>query len=75
MYFIKRESFVYCFRHQLETPGKYSQLMAFYEDKKGTLPFAGSSHSISNLSTPGTEILPELKVSLILIIMTKCRRF
>ena len=55
-------------RHQLETPGRYSHLLAFYDDKKGTLPFggslpvSGSSHSISNLSSPGSEILPELKV-------------
>ena len=56
-------------RHQLETPGRYSHLVAFYEDKKGTLPFgaslpvSSSSYSISNLSSPGSEILPELKVS------------
>jgi hypothetical protein len=54
------------FRHQLEIPGKYSQLTAFYEDKRGMLPTSISIDSIrfaSPASTPSSEILPELKVS------------
>ncbi|CAG2208217.1 Protein LCHN [Mytilus edulis] len=52
-------------RHQLETPGKYSNLEVFYQDKKGTL---NSTTSIpqqitpnSSSSTPSQEILPEMK--------------
>ncbi|XP_071174373.1 DENN domain-containing protein 11-like [Mytilus edulis] len=54
-------------RHQLETPGKYSNLEVFYQDKKGTL---NSTTSIpqqitpnSSSSTPSQEILPEMKIT------------
>ncbi|XP_013392834.1 protein LCHN [Lingula anatina] len=55
-------------RHQLETPGRYSQLEAFYEDKKAVLPPSGSAGSLRNLtstpaSTPSSDILPELKIT------------
>ncbi|XP_064641137.1 DENN domain-containing protein 11-like isoform X2 [Lineus longissimus] len=53
-------------RHQLEVPGKYSQLKAFYEDKKGMLPSSISIDSIrfaSPASTPSSEVLPELKIT------------
>ncbi|XP_064599038.1 DENN domain-containing protein 11-like isoform X2 [Liolophura sinensis] len=57
-------------RHQLEIPGKYTQLKAFYDDKKGTLP-AGSTSDIllqlpspaSTPSTPSRELLPELRIT------------
>ena len=56
------------FRHQLEVPGRYRQLQAFWEDKKATLPPSASSASSVNLqvpspaSTPSSDILPELRV-------------
>lgn len=61
--------FIYHFRHQLEIPGKYTQLIAFYNDKKGEFPLnvshSNSAHIPSPLSTPSTpsiELLPEMKV-------------
>ncbi|XP_060083226.1 DENN domain-containing protein 11-like [Ylistrum balloti] len=53
-------------RHQLETPGNYSQLHAFYQDKKGTLTsdsaISGMSSSNSSPSTPSRD-LPEMKIT------------
>ncbi|KAI8480329.1 hypothetical protein Bbelb_419220 [Branchiostoma belcheri] len=40
-------------RHQLETPGRYDQLKAFWEDRKGSLPM---SHPGRSLVSPMTEI-------------------
>lgn len=56
--------FVDLFRHQLELPGVYSQLQAFYNDKKGVLPDSASSLVVSPASTPSTpsSLLPEMKV-------------
>lgn len=53
-------------RHQLETPGKYTQLQAFYEDKMATLPSNGLPASLSKSNTPTTpskDLLPELKIT------------
>ncbi|CAH1778688.1 unnamed protein product [Owenia fusiformis] len=56
-------------RHQLETPGTYSQLEAFYEDKKATigrLPFTNSLTSSlmsTSSTTTSSDILPELKIT------------
>ncbi|CAL1530636.1 unnamed protein product [Lymnaea stagnalis] len=56
-------------RHQLETPGNYSQLLAFYNDRKGILPSEGTSETLrapsprSTPSTPSREILPEMKIT------------
>ncbi|XP_074644724.1 DENN domain-containing protein 11-like isoform X2 [Tubulanus polymorphus] len=53
-------------RHQLEIPGKYTQLKAFYNDKKGVLASSVSTDSIhlhTPVSTPSSEILPELKIT------------
>lgn len=44
------------FRHQLETPGQYNQLSAFYEDKKATLSGLGELKnrlSVSDSSETG----------------------
>ncbi|KAJ8302431.1 hypothetical protein KUTeg_018827, partial [Tegillarca granosa] len=55
-------------RHQLETPGKYTQLHAFYEDKKGTL--SSDTQEIIRMPTPAStpstssrEFLPEMKIT------------
>ena len=68
---------VFCIRHQLETPGNYSQLLAFYNDRKGILPSDGTSETLkapspgSTPSTPSREcregrdtrdVPPELRV-------------
>ncbi|RUS87014.1 hypothetical protein EGW08_005252 [Elysia chlorotica] len=59
-------------RHQLETPGNYLQLLAFYNDRKGILPSDGTSETLkapSPGSTPSTpikdigEIPPELRIT------------
>ena len=51
-------------RHQLETPGKYTQLEAFYEDKKGILPGSDSSLLISDIpSSPSSLDGTDLRVS------------
>ena len=52
-----------CCRHQLETPGKYTQLQAFYEDKTTAALLALQKQSKSNTpTTPSRDLLPELKV-------------
>ena len=60
-----------CFcRHQLEVPGRYQQLQAFYEDKKATLEGIPASMSTNSLaSTPGSELLPEMKVGVFINLM------
>ncbi|KAI8759431.1 DENN domain-containing protein 11-like [Biomphalaria glabrata] len=56
-------------RHQLETPGNYSQLLAFYNDRKGILPSDETSetlkaHSLrSTPSTPSRDLVPEMKIT------------
>ncbi|XP_061189570.1 DENN domain-containing protein 11-like [Saccostrea echinata] len=52
-------------RHQLELPGIYSQLQAFYNDKKGVLPESASSRGVTPTSTPSTpsSLLPEMKIT------------
>ncbi|XP_076449359.1 DENN domain-containing protein 11-like [Babylonia areolata] len=55
-------------RHQLETPGKYSQLTALYNDRKAELqdlsPVQGNRPSpMSTPSTPSNELLPEMKIT------------
>lgn len=62
--FFNSAIFVDLFRHQLELPGVYSQLQAFYNDKKGVLPDSASSLVVSPASTPSTpsSLLPEMKV-------------
>ncbi|XP_041375104.1 DENN domain-containing protein 11-like [Gigantopelta aegis] len=56
-------------RHQLEIPGNYVPLKAFYEDKKGMLPMNGTADSLtipsvaSTPSTPSHELLPEMKIT------------
>jgi len=51
-------------RHQLELPGRYDKLKAFWEDKKGTLPQSGTGRSMH--SSPSSDILPaDLKVWLV----------
>ncbi|XP_070574662.1 DENN domain-containing protein 11-like [Ptychodera flava] len=53
-------------RHQLEIPGRYTQLKAFYEDRKGSLPSSLNTDPSSNSSpvintpatTPGIDELP-----------------
>jgi len=64
------ESFVNTFgRHQLELPGRYDKLKAFWEDKKGTLPVAGTGRS--NRSSPFSDALPaDLKVGLVMLPLT-----
>ena len=64
------EFLLFYIRHQLETPGKYAHLEVFYQDKKGTL---SSNTTIppqvtppSSSSTPSRELLPEMKVFIIL---------
>lgn len=55
-------------RHQLETPGHYSHLAAFYEDKKGVLhagPGRGSSlPPVYWLPSIHRYMYPEMKVGL-----------
>lgn len=48
----------------MELPGVYSQLQAFYNDKKGVLPDLVGSLAASPASTPSTpsSVLPEMKV-------------
>ncbi|XP_077865466.1 DENN domain-containing protein 11-like, partial [Saccoglossus kowalevskii] len=59
-------------RHQLETPGRYRQLKAFYDDRKGSLPSpvkitpSNSSSPVTNTpaTTPaGVEDLPDMKIT------------
>ncbi|XP_050398253.1 DENN domain-containing protein 11 [Patella vulgata] len=53
-------------RHLLETPGKYTQLKVFYEDRKGVLPDVSDGLRPSPLSTPSTpsrDLLPEMKIT------------
>ncbi|XP_048404608.1 DENN domain-containing protein 11 [Stegostoma tigrinum] len=57
-------------RHQLEIPGHYAQLEAFYEDKKGVLPTAMSSKGIPTslqplhwLPTVNKYMYPEMKIT------------
>jgi len=51
-------------RHQLELPGRYDKLKAFWEDKKGTLPQSGAGRTIR--SSPSSDVLPaDLKVWLL----------
>ncbi|XP_052815250.1 DENN domain-containing protein 11-like [Mya arenaria] len=49
-------------RHQLETPGKYTQLQAFYEDKTSALGSLPSSKT-NTPNTPLKDFLPELKIT------------
>lgn len=47
-------------RHQLQTPGTYQQLAAFYEDKKGLLPLSvtndnESAQTKAIVSNPGSD--------------------
>ncbi|KAK3578963.1 hypothetical protein CHS0354_034753 [Potamilus streckersoni] len=54
-------------RHQLETPGKYSQLLAFYEDKKGLLPSSSMTDGctvLSPASTPSSSCEPFLNMKI-----------
>ncbi|XP_060695827.1 DENN domain-containing protein 11 isoform X1 [Hemiscyllium ocellatum] len=57
-------------RHQLEIPGHYAQLEAFYEDKKGVLPTAMSSKGIPTSLQPlhwlppvNKYMYPEMKIT------------
>ncbi|XP_060552703.1 DENN domain-containing protein 11-like [Ruditapes philippinarum] len=51
-------------RHQLETPGKYTQLQAFYEDKTTAALLALQKQSKSTTpTTPSRDLLPELKIT------------
>ncbi|XP_071785240.1 DENN domain-containing protein 11-like [Asterias amurensis] len=63
-------------RHQLEIPGRYGQLLAFYNDRKGSLPSIESSRdtlSVSSpmtgssgptpITTPSSEYLPSMKIT------------
>ncbi|CAG5117486.1 unnamed protein product [Candidula unifasciata] len=56
-------------RHQLETPGNYSQLLAFYNDRRGILPSDGTSDTLkassprSTPSTPSRDLLPEMRIT------------
>ncbi|KAH9515644.1 DENN domain-containing protein 11 [Bulinus truncatus] len=57
-------------RHQLEIPGNYNQLVAFYNDRRGILPSDETSetliaHSLgSTPSTPSSrDLLPEMKIT------------
>ncbi|KAL3860047.1 hypothetical protein ACJMK2_010219 [Sinanodonta woodiana] len=56
-------------RHQLETPGKYTQLLAFYEDKKGLLPSSSVMSDgcavVSPASTPSSssEAFLDMKIT------------
>ncbi|KAK7498898.1 hypothetical protein BaRGS_00009990 [Batillaria attramentaria] len=56
-------------RHQLEIPGKYTQLMALYTDRKAELLSNGSPNAglrpspLSTPSTPSNELLPEMKIT------------
>jgi len=48
-------------RRQLELPGRYEKLKAFWEDKKGTLPPSGTGRTIRSSSS--SDVLPaDLKV-------------
>jgi len=50
-----------CVRHHLELPGRYDQLKAFWEDKKGTLPPSAAGRTLQ--SSPSSDVLPaDLKV-------------
>lgn len=55
-------------RHQLETPGHYSHLAAFYEDKKGVLHAGpgrgGSLPPVYWLPSIHRYMYPEMKVGL-----------
>merc|ERR1719483_895582 len=56
-------------RHQLEIPGNYSQLLAFYSDRKGVLPSGSTSSTLRASPVPSTpvspsrELLPEMKIT------------
>ncbi|KAK7114733.1 DENN domain-containing protein 11-like [Littorina saxatilis] len=55
-------------RHQLETPGKYTQLTALYNDKKAELGESSPTgilrpSPLSTPSTPSQELLPEMKIT------------
>ncbi|XP_072013324.1 DENN domain-containing protein 11-like [Amphiura filiformis] len=64
-------------RHQLETPGIYTQLQAFYDDRKGSLPssreLSGDNLSASSLSPahrggalsppPSEDLIPNMKIT------------
>jgi len=57
-----KNSLSHSVRHQLELPGRYDQLKAFWEDKKGTLPPTGPGGGTIR-SSPFSDILPaDLKV-------------
>ncbi|XP_039264863.2 DENN domain-containing protein 11-like [Styela clava] len=52
-------------RHQLQTPGDYKQLIAFYEDKKGLIPPSFPIHEgiVSNFPSSGDQLgLPEMTI-------------
>ncbi|XP_038637335.1 DENN domain-containing protein 11 isoform X1 [Scyliorhinus canicula] len=53
-------------RHQLESPGLYAQLEAFYEDKKGVLPSGmnkGIPTSLHWLPSVNKYMYPEMKIT------------
>lgn len=58
-------------RHQLETPGHYSHLAAFYEDKKGVLHAGpgrgGSLPPVYWLPSIHRYMYPEMKVRLVIL--------
>lgn len=56
---------VFDFRHQLQCPGQYSPLEAFYEDKKAVLPPGGNGLvTVCPTSTMVNRCMhPEMKVS------------
>ena len=63
-------------RHQLETPGKYTQLTALYNDRKAELRETSPSRvmrpsPVSTPSTPSQELLPEMKVC-VAVVWLKC---
>ncbi|KAH3774503.1 DENN domain-containing protein 11-like [Dreissena polymorpha] len=49
-------------RHQLEIPGKYTQLQAFYEDKTSAFNNLPTSKTVTP-NTPSKNLLPELKIT------------
>lgn len=54
-------SFTVFISRQLELPGRYDKLKAFWEDKKGTLPSSGTAKPLR--PSPSSDILPaDLKV-------------
>ena len=58
------------YRHQLETPGRYSQLQALYVDQRWELDKLIAVPINSSLSTSSCQNLPHMKVCLFALLMT-----